>query len=50
MSISHNFKRKCHSLYDKLHGSPKISLLFDNVSDRQVEDLIKVYKKDILER
>lgn len=50
MSISNNFKRKCHSLYDKLHGSPKISLLFDNVSDRQVEDLIKVYKKDILKR
>ena len=50
MSISHKFKRKCHALYDQIHGSPKISVLFDTVSDRQVKDLIKVYKMDILER
>ena len=50
MSISLRFKRKCHTLYDQLHGPPQISLLFDKISDRQVEDLVKVYKMDILER
>ena len=50
MSISNRFKRKCHYLYDQIHGPLKISLLFDTVSDSQVEDLIKVYKMNILER
>ena len=50
MSISNRFKSKCHALYDQLHGTKKISLLFDNITDRQVEELVKVYKYDVIKR
>ena len=50
MSIAFRFKSKCHALYDQLHGQKQISKLFDNISDRQVEELVKVYKFDILKR
>lgn len=50
MSIAFRFKSKCHALYDNLHGQSTISRLFDNISDKQVEDLIVVYKRDVLGR
>ena len=50
MSISNRFMGQCHSLYDRLHGERKISQLFDNISDRQVEELINIYRVDVLKR
>tara|TARA_B100001123_G_C15271905_1_gene1010636 strand:+ start:1015 stop:1290 length:276 start_codon:yes stop_codon:yes gene_type:complete len=33
----------CHELYDRIHGSKIVINIFDPISEKQLNDLIKIY-------
>ena len=50
MDYTKCFINMCHNIYDDIHGKEKIDIIFNNINQEILQQLIKIYNSTFLDR